>query len=97
MRVNKFRQERKRRMIRICIMSLLGFGAGCYMLFIISPSFKPILGNTFYIVMGCVLIAVSGLVLLVTLKNFFFPKKKRSRSNVVFLEDELKKMNEQKH
>lgn len=85
------RNEKLRRVLKICGISLIALALGCYMLFIVSKSFKPFLGNTFHILMGCIFIAVSGLVLFVTLKNYFFPKKKRKRSNVVFLEDELRK------
>ena len=75
----------------ICALLL---GLGYYTLENLSAREKVFLGNTFYIILGCVLIAVPGLVVIVTLRNYFFPKKKRrSRSKPVFLNEEDVKKN----
>lgn len=88
---NRIKKEKKTKLLKIVIISILAFALGYYMLFYVSRMLKPILGNTFHILMGCILISVSVLVLFVNLKSHFFPKRKTKRSNVVFLEDELKK------
>lgn len=88
---SRSRKEKQKKVIKITGISTAVLAVGCYLLFVVSRSFKPLLGNTFHILAGCILIAISSLVLAVTLKNHFFPKKKRKRSNVVFLEDELRK------
>jgi hypothetical protein len=93
---NRFKKEKEQRVLKICGIFTAILGIGCWMLFVVSRSFKPLLGNTFHILVGCVLIAVSSLVLIVTLKNHFFPKKKRKRSGVVFLEDELRRISKEK-
>lgn len=86
------RKDKERRLLKIVGFCLAASGLGYYMLFHVSTMLKPPLGNTVYIVAGCIFIAVSLLVLIVTLKNHFFPKKRRNRNrNIVFLEDELKK------
>jgi len=89
---NRFRREKQQRVMKITAIFTVVLAIGCYMLFVISRSFKPVFGNTFHILVGCTLIAISSLVLAVTLKNYFFPKKRKKRSNVVFLEDELRKL-----
>lgn len=88
---SKLEREQKRKTVRTCFIAVIALAIGCYMLFVLSRSFKPVLGNTFHILVGCILISVSLLVLYVSLKKHFFPKKRKKRSNVVFLEDELKK------
>lgn len=92
---SRFKKERQQKVIKITAIFTAMLGIGCYMLFVISRSFRPVFGNTFHILVGCILIAVSSLVLLITLKNYFFPKKRKKRSNVVFLEDELRKQKQQ--
>lgn len=89
------RGKETKKLLKIVGICLVALALGSYMLFHISRSLKPPLGNTFHILVGCSLIAISSLVMLVSLKHHFFPKKrkKRSSSNVVFLEDELKKVN----
>jgi len=89
---SKTKAEKKRRVARIIVIFFITLCLGCYMLFFVSRSYKPILGNTFHILTGCIFISVSALVLFVTIKNYFFPKRRKKRSNVVFLEDELRKI-----
>ncbi|MFC6876846.1 hypothetical protein [Flavobacterium myungsuense] len=48
---------------------------------------NPFLGNTFHIILGCILMAVSTLIIVITVKKEFFPKK-RKRTNHVFLDDQ---------
>ena len=88
---SKLEREQKRKTIRTCFIALITLAIGSYMLFVLSRSFKPFLGNTFHILVGCVFISVSLLVLYVSLNKHFFSKKRKKRSTTVFLEDELKK------
>lgn len=88
---NRIKKEKQVKLTKTVVITLLAFGLGYYMLFYVSRMLKPIFGNTFHILVGCILISVSLLVLFVNLKSYFFPKRKKKRSNVVFLEDELKK------
>lgn len=82
---------RDNRILKILGGCLVGLLVGYFMLEHIATWEDPILGNTFHIVMGCVLIASSLLVIFVTLKQRYFPKKKRRGSKPVFLDDVQKK------
>ena len=81
--------------LKITIICVVVFAVGYYVLNHISNRERPPLGNTFHIITGCVLMAVSALVLVITLKKYFFPKK-RKKSKHVFLEDESKPRKEQR-
>ena len=87
-RRSKEKEGRTTKIVLICIVTL---AVGYYVLNYISNRERPPFGNTFHIIAGCTLIAVSVLVLFVTLKNHFFPKKRKSKSRHVFLEDESSK------
>ena len=87
------KQKKKYRLPKIVAISLTVFALGAFMLFHVSRMLKPFLGNTFHILVGCMLMAVALLVLFVNLKNHYFPKKRRTHRRALFLEDELKKQN----
>ncbi|SDJ75127.1 hypothetical protein [Flavobacterium noncentrifugens] len=76
--------------LKISAICIIAFALGYFSLNHISTWERPRFGNTLYIVGGCVLMAVSSIVLLITLKNQFAPKKRRS-SRHVFLEDKSRK------
>lgn len=78
-------------MSAICV---LGIGIGFFMLEVLSRREKPPLGMVFNIIVGCLLAAVSGIVLCTTLYRHFFIKKRRSKSRPVFLHDVLTKDND---
>jgi hypothetical protein len=62
------------------------FGFGYYILNHVSRMEKPFLGNTFHIIFGCTLMAISSLLFAYITKKQFFPKK-RKRTKQIFLED----------
>lgn len=59
---------------------------GYYILNYVAALEKPPIGATFNIVLGCTIIAVSGLILLYTIKRQYF-RKSRKRTRHVFLND----------
>jgi len=80
------RKEKANKTVKITLVCVLGFAIGYYVLNHISNREDPPLGNTFHIIAGCSFMAVSVLVLFVTLKKHFFPKKKKSKKRPVFLD-----------
>lgn len=88
----KSRREKRNSNLKILAICIAVFGLGYYILNHISRMEKPFLGNTFHIIFGCVLMAVSSLLFAYITKKQFFPKK-RKRTKHVFLED-IKKNNE---
>ncbi len=78
--------------------SIIGLAAGFYLLDEVATWEKVPLGQVFYIVLGCVLITVSGILIFSAIKVRFFPKKrKRRHSKPIFLEDERKKKKNSDH
>jgi len=76
---------------KFMIGSIIGLAIGFYILEEVATWEELPLGQVFYIVLGCVLIAVSGIFMIAAIKVRFFPKKrKRRRSKPIFLEDERK-------
>jgi len=76
--------------LKISVVCIIAFALGYFSLNHISTLERPRFGNTLYIIGGCVFMAVSSIILLVTLKDQFAPKKRRS-SRHVFLKDESRK------
>ncbi len=72
------------------IASLAMIALGYYMLDHVATWEDPPLGNTFHIVMGCILMALAGLWLIKLLRERYFPKRKKKRERPIFL-DELQK------
>jgi glucan phosphoethanolaminetransferase (alkaline phosphatase superfamily) len=67
------------------LISILVNALGYYLFIDVSTHFNPKFGNTFYIVVGCLLIAVASIYLWLLIKDKFFSKKKKKSSKVVFL------------
>lgn len=68
------------------------FLLGDYLLNDYSTRYEVLLGSTFHIILGCILMAIPVIYVLFIIKRFFFPKrKKRKRSKPVFLENEEEK------
>ncbi len=67
----------------------IGLAIGYYLLNYVATWEKPILGNTFYIVLGCTMIAVFSILILINLQKKFFPKRSRKSKSRhrVFLKD----------
>lgn len=73
---------------RVLIFTVIGLVVGFYVLEEVATWEKLPPGQVFYILLGCVLIAISGVILLVAMKLRFFPKKRKKKGNKpVFLED----------
>jgi hypothetical protein len=69
-------------------LSLLGFVLGYYIFDILSRQERLPFGQVFYIVAGCVLMAVTAILMAVMAQRRYFPKKKRKpREKQVFLKD----------
>ena len=73
--------------LRNFVLSLLGLAAGYFVLTEVSSWERLPLGQVPYILSGCILIAVSGIVLLYSLKKKYAPKRKKNRAKPVFLKD----------
>lgn len=67
------------------LISILVNALGFYLFIDVSTRFNPIFGNTFYIIVGCLLIAVTSIYLWLLIKGKYFSKKKKKSSKVVFL------------
>ena len=83
---SKTRREKRNKNLKIMAICVVIFGLGYYILNHISRMEKPFLGNTFHIIFGCTLMAISSLLFAYITKKQFFPKK-RKRTKQVFLED----------
>ena len=80
-------KESKIRGIQLILICLVVFFIGFFLLDHISTLEKPPLGAIFNIIVGCILMAVSLLFIILTLKKVFFTKK-RSTTRNVFLKDQ---------
>lgn len=83
------RKEKKIKSVLLILLSLVVFGLGYYILEEVSTWFDIPLGNTFYVILGCSLMAMSGVFIFYTIKETFF-KKKKKRIKQVFLKDDSK-------
>lgn len=81
------RNDKKKKNLLLILLSLLIFGIGYYVLEVISIGFDLYLGNTFYVILGCSLMASSGVFIIYTIKETYF-KKKKKRVKQVFLKDD---------
>jgi len=80
------RREKKRIKLLLVFASCFIFGIGYYILNEVSTWFEVPLGVTFHVVLGCTLMAVSGIYIIYTLKKLYFTKK-RKRSKRIYLDD----------
>ncbi len=85
----KSRKEKRNHNFKVIVISIFLFGLGYYILNYISAQENPFLGNTFHIILGCIMMAVSGIFFFLSIKELFFSKK-RKKSNFVFLEKQQK-------
>jgi len=83
------RNDKKKKNLLLILLSLLIFGIGYYVLEVISTGFDLYLGTTFYVILGCSLMASSGVFIIYTIKETYF-KKKKKRVKQVFLKDDFK-------
>ena len=80
--------ESRNKGIKLILICLVVFLFGLFLLEYISTLEKPPLGAIFNIILGCILMAVSTLFIILTIKKMFFTKKKRSKSRQIFLKDQ---------
>lgn len=89
------RTDIKKHFTKIFIGALLGLAAGYFVLEEMATWENMPLGQVFYIVLGCVLIAISGVALFIAIKlRFVRKKRKRKRSKPIFLDDEKRRRSE---
>ncbi len=86
------RDKRKKKQILIFVACII-FGIGYYFLNVVSTIFEVPLGNTFHVILGCTLMAMSGLYIIYSIKQLYFTKKKARTKRIFLNEDELKKKN----
>lgn len=95
-----FKEERIRsyRGIALCVVIFI---IGRILVDFISIRENPVLGNTFYIVAGNLLMAVSIIAIGLIIRHLYRlrkkEKKRKSGSKVVFLEDEKKRHHASRH
>lgn len=84
--IERARKAKKKRNNTIILVCVVGFFIGYYILEYVAAMEKPPLGATFNIVLGCSIMAVTGLIGALTVKKQYFPKK-RKRTKHIFLDD----------
>lgn len=80
------RKERKKKKLLLVFASFFVFGLGYYTLDEVSTWYDIPLGNSFYVILGCTLMAVSGIYIVYTIKQLYFSKK-RTRTKRIYLDD----------
>jgi uncharacterized membrane protein len=80
------RNKRRSKRRKLIILSSFVFGIGYYLLNVVSTWFEVPLGNIFYVIVGCILMAVSGVYIGYTIKTVYF-KKKKKRTSHFYLDD----------
>lgn len=80
------RKERKKKKLLLVFVSCFVFGIGYYFLNEVSTWFEVPLGVTFHVILGCSLMAISGIYIGYTINQLYFTKK-RKRSKRVYLDD----------
>ena len=93
MSIQKKRKEKKKRSYKILLACVIFFGIGYYILNYVSKLEKPPGGMTFNVIVGCILMAISSLIFILTIKKQYFTKK-RKRTNHVFLENKREDQNQ---
>lgn len=81
-RKSSINREKKKISSVLILASLAVFALGYYILEVISRKFDIYLGNTFYVILGCSLMAVSGVFMIFIIKKTFFQKKKKKIKQV---------------
>jgi glucose uptake protein GlcU len=83
------RTKKNKKNLVLVLLSLVVFWVGYYVLEVISRGFDLYLGNTFYVILGCSLMAIPGVFIIYIIKETYFIKKKK-RVKQVFLKDDSK-------
>lgn len=85
------RKDRRKKKLILVLLSCIIFGTGFYFLNVVSRQFEVPLGNTFHVIFGCTLMAISGIYIIYTVRQLFFTKKKTRTKRVFLNEDDIKK------
>jgi hypothetical protein len=83
------RKERKKKKLILILVSCFVFGLGYYILNEVSTWYEVPLGITFHVILGCTLMASSGIYVIYTIKRVFFTKRSK-RTKHIYLEDNFK-------
>ena len=83
------RKEKKRKKLLLILVSCFVFGIGYYILNEVSTWFEVPLGITFYVILGCTLMASSAIYIGYTIKQLYFTKKSK-RTKRIYLDDTSK-------
>ena len=95
-RSKRIEKKKNSNALKYMLLSLIGICIGYYVLNYVATWEDIPLGNTFYVLLGCVMMATFAIILLVLLKQKYFPKKSRRKNRrPIFLED-LEKKDENK-
>ncbi len=84
------RRERRKKKFILIFISCIVFGIGYLFLNVVSGIFEVPLGITFHVILGCTLMAISGIYIGYTIKQLYFTKK-RKRSKRIYLDDSTDK------
>jgi hypothetical protein len=86
--MSKRRKNAKDKSTYAILAAIVTLAAGYYLLNHVATWEDPPLGNTFYIIAGCILIAAGVIAAVLIIKARFFPKRKKKKgSRPVFLND----------
>jgi hypothetical protein len=84
------RKVRKKNRLWFVFANIILFGIGFYILDEISTWYEIPLGSDFYVILGCTVMASSGVYIIYSIKKIYFTKGKK-KSNPTFLKkDEIK-------
>ena len=83
------RKERKIKKMLLILVSCFVFALGYYILNEVSTWHEVPLGITFHVILGCTLMASSGIYIIYTIKQVFFTKRSK-RTRHIYLDDNLK-------
>ncbi len=85
---SKRERDLKDKYVKTMLGSFAGLVVGYYLLNYVATWEKVPLGQVFYIIAGCIFIAVSGIFIFFAIKMRYFPKKKKRKGAApVFLKD----------
>ena len=83
------RRERNKKKLWLILASCFIFGLGYYILYEVSTWYEVPLGITFHVILGCTLMASSGISIIYTIKKVFFTKRSK-RTKHIYLKDDFK-------
>ncbi len=85
------RKERKKKKLLLVIVCCFLFGIGYYILNEVSTWYEVPLGVTFHVILGCTLMASSGIYIVYTIKRLYFTKRAKRTKHIYLKDDSDKK------